>query len=138
MPDPFLLSALISGGSRVLGGLFGGGGSERGLTSEQQALLKHLQQKRAGGIPGYMKADISDPFAQLGKLIKQKYARQPGSSGLESSVMRRQVTAPQSRALSRAGTQWEMGIDQQIASLLGGTGTYKQGTDWGGVAILGD
>jgi len=125
----WLLPLAISGGTNILGGLFGGG--RRTLSPEQQTLYNRLESLRAGGLPQHMTAQISAPYVQLQKLMERKYAGQPGVSGLMGANIERQVTTPKGQALAQAGTNWELGLLGQQQNLL--QGTYGQPTDWGSI-----
>ena len=55
--NPMVLAALISGGSRLLGGLLGGGGTK--LTGRQANWLAELEKMYRGGMPDWMRSDIT-------------------------------------------------------------------------------
>jgi hypothetical protein len=115
----------MMGGAKALGGLFGGGSSERTMSPQAKQLYARLQGLLDKGLP-------QDMIAQ----IAAHYKRQPGSSGIKHAVIQRQATTPQAQAIAGAGRRYEMGLLGQMAGLTAGTGKVSQGTNWGN--IVGD
>lgn len=123
MPWPMLASAGIS----LLGGLFGGRKQRAGyeFAPEEKSLLAQLKGQ-IGKVPGYVTA----PFVQMGKAVKQKYARQPGM-GQVLSAERKKVANLQAEA---AGA-YDLRQKSLLASLVGGRGTQvaTEGAPWGDI-----
>jgi hypothetical protein len=126
----------MMGGAKALGGLFGGGSSERTMSPQAKQLYARLQGLLDKGLPQDMIAQIAAPYIQQKKRIEQHYKRQPGSSGIKHAVIQRQATTPQAQAIAGAGRRYEMGLLGQMAGLTAGTGKVSQGTNWGN--IVGD
>jgi len=112
----WLIPAGISAGANILSKILGGKEYERGLIPEQKNWL----------------ANFSAPFVQARKGLRQRYARQPGISGIQSAQEEKLASA-QAGALSEATSNWKMNLARIISSILGGAYTAKEEVPWGDV-----
>lgn len=100
------------------------------LSPEAQRILSDLfAEYKSGEAP----AGVTAPFVRAAKGIKQKYARQAGSQGIESAILQRQAYTPMAEAVSNYRSQ----LRAQIASILSGTGTQETQTGPDISSILG-
>ncbi|GAF83621.1 unnamed protein product, partial [marine sediment metagenome] len=110
----WLAPLAISTGINFLGKAFGKQGYERGLTGEGSDWLKNLLGRWDEGIPSSLSSKVSAPFIRAGKGIKQRYARQPASSGLQGAQETR-LAAAEGSALAEATSSWKMNLARMIS-----------------------
>jgi len=128
----WLIPAGISAGANILSKILGGKEYERGLIPEQKNWLANLQGMWDQGLTPAMESRISAPFVQARKGLRQRYARQPGISGIQSAQEEKLASA-QAGALSEATSNWKMNLARIISSILGGAYTAKEEVPWGDV-----
>lgn len=122
---------LASVGTRLGGGLlqqlFGGQEAGYQMSPSEKKLEGELWGQYKGGIPGH----ITAPFARHAKNIKQSFARRPGSSAKEHSIIQRQAWTP----MAEAGGRYKKSLLSTIMALTKGTGTQtaSSGAPWGDI-----
>lgn len=131
MPFPWV-PMLASAGTSLLSGLFGGRKQRRGLSSEAKGLYGQLMGE-LGKTPSYVTRPIKARWGARKQGIKEETgeALGPGSGLAGAKVMR--AEAAEGREMGEATERHRMGLLSTLVSLLGGTGTTEEPTDWGGI-----
>ena len=114
------LPMAISAGSKLAGGLFGGG-DEDGMTDEQKQWLQYLQQELKGN-PGWLMQAFQQMADQAGGRVRAWGAKNlpagVASGNLAGMEMQERARAMQPYGGALAG--YRGGIMSQISGLLGG------------------
>ena len=120
---PWIVPA-ISAGASLLENLFGGGKQKSGYQMspyEKMMLQEMMNEYQNTNVPG----SVTAPYYQLAGDIKQKYAEQPGSSGLEIANLQKFAYAP----MSEVSTNYLENKKQRLAALIASI-TRETGTSW--------
>jgi len=134
----WLAPALISAGSSLLGGLFGGKKQKTTyeMSPEARSLYAYLMGQVKGGVtPSYLTRPIQQRYGALRAGIKERMGESLGvGSGLETAQLMR-ATAAQGREIGEAGERYRRGLLGTLASLVGGRGTQTTtgGAPWGDI-----
>lgn len=136
--DPILAASLISGGSRLLGGLLGGGKqtTQYEMSPEQRRLYQLLMGEYGAKTPSWIKEEIAPQFDIMRNLVTQRMTGMGmGQSGnLISALMG--VEAKRGREIGIRTGQYKQNLLRLLTGVTGGTGmrTTQTGADWGGIA----
>lgn len=131
------LPLLVSGGTQLLGKLFGGGEQTTGyqMSPETRQLYNMLMGQMGKGAPGYLTDPIKQRWGGMRRDIKEGLGVGLGpGSGLEIANLMR-ATAGESRELGNVGQRYQDQLMRQLAGLVGpASQTTSQTMGWGDVA----
>lgn len=114
MPSPVIPIA-AGAATSILSKILGGRKSK--MDPHSLRLYRKLMDMYEGEVPEWLISNVSAPYNRLRRGIKQHYARQPGSSGIVSSVLGSKVASPQARAVGQATQSYKadlLGMAQQV------------------------